>query len=811
MRQPQSPLLILIWPFCLGFLIITAIGVIGLEIMVGVRGFGTGENVWAKNQKNATFQLLRYLHTNSQEAKALYQKAAMLHLRFAEGREIITHTPHETARLREILLPTGMVETDLDKAIWLQRYFSRLPTFRELLAFWESAEKHMLQLDDICQAITIYHQHSWHDPDELEQLTARIYQLDSIIQPLEEQFAAKLSEISYELYRFLLTVEIVLLLTLLSGIVWRTRHILRERQAIADALASERQRAATTLASIGDAVISINEQGKISYLNKAAQTLCAHHPEKDAGNATLEVSELVRLIDESTGKLIPSPLQQLLASGENQTQNESSHCLLRRDGSSVSVFWVASLIREQEKILGAVLVMHDTTREKQMIEHLGWLAQRDPLTSLYNRRAFEEHLSKALDGLRKCDVERRDCAVGHVLIFIDLDQFKVVNDISGHAAGDELLCLISNQIASQLRSQDVLARMGGDEFAILLVNCSQEAGEQRAESIRQRIGEVELIKGARKFTSTASIGLVHLHTPGEKPSSALSAADLACYKAKDNGRNRVEVYHPEDAELAARYGEMNWVPRIHRALQEQRFQLYAQPIVSLFPQAKLPPHFELLLRLRDEDDHIIAPGAFIPAAERYGLMPLLDRWVVNQAFAHISQINALDPENRQHVFAINLSGATFCERDFSEEIKALFKAHDVEYRQICFEITETHAVTNLSQALEFITQMRALGCAFALDDFGSGMSSFGYLKHLPIDYLKIDGALVKGMSGNAVDKAMVEMINHLGHAMQTRTIGEYAETPAIVEALRQSGVDFAQGYALAHPAPWPQQKAEAGQ
>ena len=801
MRQQNIPLFKLIWPFCIGFLLMTVVGILALDLMMGIRSFSAGENLWAKNQKAATFQILRYLHTQDPQSAEAYQEAFKVHRHFMTMREIVTNKPDDTERIRENLVAIGMQPADIGYAIWIQRYFGRTPPLQKMFAAWEKADANMLQLERIYQEITAYHQQP-HDPQELARLAAEVFQADYILRTPADSLSNRLGVAAHQVYNLLIYLEIFLFLSLLSGIIWRTHRFLRDRQAIADALAVERQRAEITLAAIGDAVISIDEQGQVKYMNEAAHQLCSCPPLEQEASLP-EIRDLVYLIDETTGIAVPFPLQELLENGQNQAKNENAHCLLRRDGSTVSVSWVASLIRDdQAQIQGAVLVMHDTTREKQMIERLSWLAQHDPLTSLYNRRAFEEHLTKAIDDLRVHDLERRDNA-GHVLIFVDLDQFKVVNDTSGHAAGDELLCLIGDQIAHALRSVDILARMGGDEFAILLTHCSLEHGKQRAEEIRQLISQAELSKGARKFTTTASIGLVHLNNPGETPADALSAADLACYKAKDNGRNRIEIYHKKDVELTARYGEMTWVEKIHTALRENHFLLYAQPVVPFNPQ--LPPHFELLLRLRDENGNIASPGMFIPAAERFGLMPLIDRWVIRQAFAHISQLNARDPANRQHVFAINLSGATFCDKVFADEVRAIFAANDVDYAQICFEITETHAVINLPQAISFIKQMRTLGCAFALDDFGAGMSSFGYLKHLPVDYLKIDGNLVKGICGSLIDKAMVEMINHLGHAMQTRTIGEYAENNEIVDALRQCGVDFAQGYALGYPSPWPPQ------
>ena len=804
MRQQSIPLFKLIWPFCLGFLLITAVGILALDMMMGIRSFSVGENLWAKNQKAATFQILRYLHTADTQSAEAYKAAIDVHQHFMSMRETVTRAPEEVERMRDDLWAIGMPEADIGYGIWVQRYFGRTPPLQKMFNAWGQADKNMLELEQIYEEIVAYHQKP--SPEELTRLAAEIFRIDYILRTPADSFSGRLGVAAHQIYHGLINLEVFLFIGLLAGIIWRTRSFLRERQAMIDVLHTERQRAAITLAAIGDAVISIDEQGKIDFMNEAACQLCDPKQEENGKPAT-EIHDLIFLIDETTGAAIPFPLQQLLDSGNNLAKNETSHRLLRRDGTTVSVSWVASLIRdEQQQVRGAVLVLHDTSREKEMIERLGWLAQRDPLTSLYNRRAFEEYLHKALGSLREHNVERREHA-GHVLIFIDLDQFKVVNDTSGHAAGDKLLCMIGEKISHSLRAQDVLSRMGGDEFGILLVNCSLKAGMQRAEEIRTLISDAELICGARKFTTTASIGLVHLDQAGATPGDALSAADLACYKAKDSGRNRVEVYHEEDAVLSARHGEMTWVEKIHQALREDHFLLYAQPIVALDQQAA-PPHFELLLRLRGENGNVIPPGLFIPAAERFGLMPLIDRWVIDRAFAHIARLNASAPENREHIYAINLSGATFCDREFIDEVKARFTEHGIRYAQICFEITETHAVVNLSHAIGFITQMRALGCAFALDDFGAGMSSFGYLKHMPVDYLKIDGNLVKNMSSSTLDNTMVEMINRLGHAMRTRTVGEYAETQIIVEALRQYGVDFAQGYALGTPQPWLEKTAE---
>ena len=664
MQTKHDSLLNLVWPFAIGFMLLTIIGVTGLEFVLGARGFSAGENIWAKNQKNATFYLLRYLHSGDPDSANAYERALRIQRYFSKARELVISAPEDTQGISEALLPTGMAPDDIDKAVRLQRYVGRSVMFQEAFGFWLAAEKRFMELDPIYQKIIVYRNMAERSQEVQDALAGQIALIDSTIQPLEEHFARKMGEATHRVARWLVGIEILLLVTLLVGIVFRTKRILGERKQIAEALAAERQRAVITLAAIGDAVITVDEQGQVNYMNEAAHRLC-QRPMPTATEQALKLHDLVHLVDEASGKEVTSPLQQLLDSKEALLQNESSHCLVRRDGSSVSVSWVASQIRDKEKNTGAVLVMHDTTREKLLIERLGWLALRDPLTSLFNRRAFEEQLERALKGLRTGDEERREIQ-GHVLLFIDLDQFKVVNDTCGHAAGDELLRLISENVSHCLRSHDVFARMGGDEFGIILLNCSLAVGEQRAEKIRSVISQTELMWNATKFVSTASIGLVHLCASGETPNMALSAADLACYKAKDNGRNRVEVYHEGDEALAERYGEMTWVQKIHNALEDDRFLLYAQPVVPL--QKDLPLHFELLLRLREENGSLVPPGVFIPAAERFGLMPLIDRWVIRHGLRQIAMNNAKDATCRENVFAINLSGATFREKGFADEV-----------------------------------------------------------------------------------------------------------------------------------------------
>ncbi|CAN5481866.1 hypothetical protein BH11PSE4_BH11PSE4_03510 [soil metagenome] len=428
-------------------------------------------------------------------------------------------------------------------------------------------------------------------------------------------------------------------------------------------------------------------------------------------------------------------------------------------------------------------------------ERLAFQAAHDSLTGLANRREFERRLACALPQVTAGGCQK-------TVMFLDLDQFKVVNDTCGHAAGDELLRQLSVALKDQLRADDLLARLGGDEFAVLLEDCATQSAVTTAERLRHTVEQLHFVWNGRAFNVTASIGLVCVSDPGATIENTLKAADVACYMAKENGRNRVVVNSPRDAELLQRVGEMSWVQRIHEALEGNRFCLYAQKIVSLKDGAAEGLHIELLLRLRDEDGQLIAPGNFIPAAERYGLMPLIDRWVVRNAFtilaSRISQRGAVPIAT----CAINLSGDSFRDEGFMDYVRTQLRVHGVAPQIVCFEITETSVIANLSNASRFIRSLQEIGCRFSLDDFGCGMSSFAYLKHLPVDYLKIDGGFVKDMLVDPIDRAMVEMICHIGRIMGKLTVAEFVESNEIVDALREIGVDYVQGYAIGRPEPF---------
>lgn len=433
----------------------------------------------------------------------------------------------------------------------------------------------------------------------------------------------------------------------------------------------------------------------------------------------------------------------------------------------------------------------DITDRKHSEEQLTFLARHDPLTGLVNRREFEIRLERAL-------ITARREVITHTLLYMDLDQFKLVNDTCGHIAGDELLRQITIQLQDHMRSIDTLARLGGDEFGVLLENCSNEDATNVAHKLRQLIQDFRFVWDNKVFTLGVSIGLVAIDDKTESVKNCLSLADAACYAAKDAGRNRVHEYSPEDWELASKQREMQWASRITQALEEDRLVLYRQEIATVNKSDDFSEgtHYEVLVRIIDDGGEVY-PGAFIPAAERYNLMPALDRWVLNKVFSWLNgcqqQLDALAE------CAINLSGLTLSDETFPEFLRELFKTYPIPPHKICFEITETVAMTNLTKTIEFINEFKQLGCKFSLDDFGSGFSSYGYLKNLPVDYLKIDGTFVKDICDDEIDYAMVESINRIGHVMGKRTIAEFVESQAILEKLSALGVDFAQGYFVARP------------
>jgi Amt family ammonium transporter len=564
-----------------------------------------------------------------------------------------------------------------------------------------------------------------------------------------------------------------------------------ERRRIEQQLHQEKMLAQVTLASIGDGVITTGPDSRIWYINPVAEKLTGWERGEATGRS---LDEVYRLFDEISGAALGNPVTALLRRYRQPrvTQEGAGLTLRRRDGSDVAIQDAVAPIRDDEsRIIGAVLTFRDVTVNRRLARELSHQAAHDTLTGLANRAEFERRVAAIL---ALPFAERGE----QVLCYMDLDQFKIVNDTCGHAAGDELLRQLSKLFQARIRSTDVLARLGGDEFGLLLTGCHLEEALPIADGMRAQVEEFRFSWEGKTFAIGVSMGLVHI-APGETLGRLLSAADSACYAAKDAGRNRIHIYQADDEQLLERRGEMLWVNRIRQALDEDLLRLYVQRIVPVAGTTS-SANFEVLVRMRGDDGSVIPPGAFMPAAERYALATAIDRWVVGNFLAWVGDYCRRQPDNQDN-FSINLSAASLCEDSFLEFVLATLARHSVPPKCICFEITETSAIANLSHAVVFMQRLRSIGCQFALDDFGSGLSSFAYLKTLPVDFLKIDGVFVKDIETDPIARAMVSAINTIGHEMGLLTVAEFVESEGILRCLQELGVDYAQGYHLGRPQP----------
>lgn len=553
------------------------------------------------------------------------------------------------------------------------------------------------------------------------------------------------------------------------------------------ALLEEKERVQVTLESIGDAVITVDLDGKIEYINHAAELLLGYT------NAELEnySYDRISILNHKTRKPIVDPIARCLE-GKGRNVVEKNCILVAKDSSEYNIdFTAAPILDETKGALGCVLVLHDVTQMHNLTRMLNHQATHDPLTGLINRREFEVRLKHALDSAQ---VDNS----AHSLVFLDLDNFKIVNDTCGHLAGDELLKQFTLLLQRKLRQVDTFARLGGDEFALLLNGCCINKAATLTNEILTSVKEYRFQWSNNTFEVGTSIGITAVSRDSANTTELLSEADSACYLAKRNGKNRVQVYDQHNFLLLQHRGEMQWVQKITQALADNRFELYCQKIISLKDKPIDCNFYEILLRLHDGQNNIIQPSEFIPAAERFQLMPTIDRWVVQNAFQVLkTDIN----DSPIWKTSINLSAQSVCDKDFFNFILEQQLHFQIDPKQVCFEITETAAIDNLQDAKHLITQLRSMGFGFALDDFGSGMSSFAYLKQLEVDYLKIDGMFIKEICENKVDRAMVTSINQIGQLMGIKTIAEFAETDGIVEQLKLIDVDYAQGSGIDVPKP----------
>jgi len=560
-----------------------------------------------------------------------------------------------------------------------------------------------------------------------------------------------------------------------------------ERDKALNELFEEKERAQVTLESIGDAVITTDIYGKIDYVNAVAENLTGWSHEEARGHS---VEHVFRIINEITREKSVNPVERCI--NEGRIVELANHTvLIRKDGSEIAIEDSAAPIRNQAgELIGVVMVFHDVTESRKLSQQLIYQARHDALTGLINRREFEERLDHSIEQAR---INQYD----HALLYMDLDQFKVVNDTCGHAAGDELLRQITSLLQSQMRKHDTLARLGGDEFAVLLEYCAPDEARNVAQGLCDAVEAYRFTWEGNNFVVGVSIGLVPISKSSGSLGVVMSIADSACYAAKEAGRNRIHSYVEDDTTVAQRHGEMRWVSRITQGLEDNNFTLYRQDIVPIGKNLASGEHYEVLIRMKDEEGALAMPNSFLPAAERYNLMPKLDRWVTKTIFEWLSDTN--DSQADLEMCSINLSGHSVGDDKFLQYTINLFEKYNIEPSKICFEITETATIVNLTSATRFIRALKKKGCRFALDDFGSGMSSFLYLKNLPVDFLKIDGGFVKDITHDPMDLALVRSINDIGHVVGMKTIAEFVESDEVLKKLKILGVDYAQGYHFGQP------------
>jgi diguanylate cyclase (GGDEF)-like protein/PAS domain S-box-containing protein len=552
-----------------------------------------------------------------------------------------------------------------------------------------------------------------------------------------------------------------------------------------------RPRAMVTLDAMGESVITVDAEGRIDYINHSAETLLSQPFDQVMGKSFAEVASLV---DETDRRSLGDPVRKALATGGRVTMGRRAVLVPANAGPERSVeISVTPLRFEGKDILGLVLVLHDTSELRGLARQMTYQASHDALTGLVNRREFERRLQEAMDSAQTGNV-------GHALCYLDLDRFKVVNDTCGHTAGDNMLREVASLIKEAVRDSDTVGRIGGDEFALLLVGCPLEKARQIADDVVRSVNDYRFVWKDKIFNIGVSIGLVEIGTAGGAIEDIMNSADSACYVAKKQGGLHVHVYSAREEASARHSGEIHWLQRLQGALRDNKFELYYQPIVHARADGVRGPALEVFVRLEGENGKpATPPSEFIRAAERYRLMPHIDRWVVQTVLSALGRGGMRLPPGRS--VAINIAGQTLGDSDFLEFVVECFDHTGANPGDICFEVTEGAVVANLDHAHRFIAVLHGMGCEFALDDFGSGLSSFSTLRTLPMDYVKIDGSFINNLAGDTVNQAMVTAMIELSRSLNFRVVAEQVEDQLSLDTVTDMGIDFVQGFVVGRPQP----------
>ncbi len=796
-RAGEGKLVSVTWPLVVITALMLSLGLASVSVMSSLRAYAHGESAWSKSERQAIAELRKFSVSGAESDYGRFQAEIAVPLADRSAR-LELQKPVPDYRLARLGLEGGGNDpADVAGMMRIFRLFHDSSLFSDALEAWTRGDTLIMQLAEIGREL--HAQRAGGSGTAVVRQIQLAEQVHDAVAPFEDNFSTSLGAASREVQTLLLIMLTACGAVLVAIGAGLSRHQMRRSERMARALReteerafAEQARAHVTLESIADAVICTDRHQRVTYLNNAAEHMTLWSEPEAQGQLLSNVLELRPEV--SAHSFAPTDIARILNGDQRSAPATGGVLLTRRDGSVIPIQERVAPIRDVSgAVTGVVLVLRDITQERAAAAQLHHQATHDALTGLANRREFEHRLQRAID-------LRVQHGTEYALLYLDLDQFKVINDTCGHAAGDELIRQIAWSIRQLTRAEDLLARLGGDEFGLLLANTSPAAAVEVAESVRRRIADLRFTWQEKFFVVNVSIGVLSLNDCLPGVADALSAADQACYLAKDNGRNRVQAYRPDDQEVRARQGEMQWVERINAALDLDRFVLFAQEIRSVGQSAhRSGSCYELLVRLIDAEGALVAPMAFIPAAERYGLMPRVDRWVIAHACQRLAE--AFARTGTVPTCMINLSGASVTDPGLADFVRECLSASGLPARHIGFELTETAAIANLERAAQMMNELRKLGCPIALDDFGSGMSSFAYLRSLPVDYLKIDGEFVKDMASDPIDHAVVESIQNIARVMGIKTVAESVESEAILTALTLVGVDYAQGFHLARPLP----------
>lgn len=745
-----------------------------VQIQSGVAAYLSGQTIWSRGQIKTVYYLSEYARTG--EAEMLEQARRWYDIPLGD---LYARRAMEGAELEYEAAFNGFVRgqihpSDIPRLIWLFRFFSEAPYFRDAVRAWKNSDRQILMLGEIADEL----EKEWRGGDRSAQRLEVLRQRLAVASDRLDQQAAEFRGAMTRLARLVPT---VLSLASVGFFIIFGVIAMMLTQRLTRALRNSEKKFRATFEQAGVGIAQMAEDGRLLEVNPALCDILCYPREKIL---QLDYSQLVHPEDTASrqdafGAVVSEPL----------VARTMDLRMVRGDGETAWIRLTLSRFTEQGDSNACYLaILEDVSESHRLSDELSYQASHDELTGLINRRAFERYLDDALNHARNEDSV-------HALCFIDLDQFKIINDTSGHFVGDYLLRQVAGMLSQHLRKGDVLARLGGDEFALILEYCDPDKANELADKLRQTLTATRFAWENRSFNVGCSIGIVPITSASMDTTSLLRMADAACYLAKEQGRNRIHLVCDDDQALDERHEQMEWVGRIRTAIDNDRLFMDAQYIIPLVRAEQI--RYEVLVRMRDEDGQVLPPGAFLPAAERFDIAHLIDRWVIEHVLVQLGR----HPEHLATLDAchINISGRSFDHQDFLDFVVGLFERHAVPAEKICFEITETAAVRNFTDARIFMERLGNLGCTFALDDFGSGLSSFGYLRKLPVELIKIDGSFVRNIVTDATDRVMVNAISDIGQSMDKMIVAEFVENDDALRLLQDMGVHFAQGYAVHYP------------